>query len=74
MNDALSKCGDRGTQAEFLEKGKPGVNPGRKAMGLALGEIARPPKGIKRSITPGVFEIAVACAAAREDAMPEDEP
>jgi hypothetical protein len=38
----------RGTQAEFLDKGKPVVSPGRKAMGLDS-EIARPPKGNIRS-------------------------
>jgi hypothetical protein len=39
----------RGTQAEFLDKGKPVVRPGRKAMGLDS-EIARPPKAIIRSL------------------------
>ncbi len=40
----------RGTQAEFLDKGKPVVRPGRKAMGLAC-EIARLPKGTYRTFS-----------------------
>ena len=41
----------RGTQAEFLEKGKPVVRPGRKAMGPQFMWIARLPTGTIFSFT-----------------------